>query len=133
MTDCAYTLCVKQTTKRLGRGALAPNLTVAPLHARYIALMKAMIGIISIFTIVVIGALYFLLGGPIPQSITYEGEIGTPFQGQYSVGDNEPVTFRSGGGPLSPSGVTFSSQYPHTVWFWAPRRAGHKGFSSTVD
>ena len=85
--------------------------------------MKVMLGVISLFSIIVIGALYFLFGGPIPQSITWEGNIGTAFRGQYSIGTSDPNNFRSGGDPRSNFGTTFTSQYPHTVRFWASRKA----------
>ena len=83
--------------------------------------MKAMLGVIALFSIIVIGALYFLFGGPIPQSITWEGEIGTPFEGRYLV-TTEPLIY-SRGNPLDRLGEGVTSRYPHTVRFWAPRNA----------
>ncbi len=83
--------------------------------------MKVMLGIISLFSIIVICALYFLLGGPVPQSITWEGEIGTPFEGRYLV-TTEPLIY-SRGNPLDRLGEGVTARYPHTVRFWAPRGA----------
>ena len=80
-----------------------------------------MLGVIALFSIIVIGALYFLFGGPIPQSITWEGEIGTPFEGRYLV-TTEPLIY-SRGNPLDRLGEGVTSRYPHTVRFWAPRNA----------
>ena len=82
-----------------------------------------MLGVISLFSIIVVGAIYFLFGGPIPQSITWEGNIGTPFQGQYRIGESSSNNFRSGGDPRSNYGTTFTAEYPHTVRFWASRSA----------
>ena len=83
--------------------------------------MKVMLGVISLFSIIVISALYFLFGGPVPQSITWEGEIGTPFEGRYLV-TSEPLIY-SRGNPLDRLGQGVTSRYPHTVRFWAPRNA----------
>ncbi len=83
--------------------------------------MKVMLGVIALFSITVIGALYFLFGGPIPQSITWEGEPGTPFEGRYLV-TTEPLVY-SRGNPLERLGEGVTSRYPHTVYFWAPRSA----------
>ena len=83
--------------------------------------MKAMLGIIALFSTLVGCALYFLLGGPVPQAITWEGEIGTAFEGRYLISDDIPTNFRST--QLSRAGESFTTQYPHTVRFWAPRNA----------
>ena len=83
--------------------------------------MKVMLGIIFVFVVAVSGALYFLFGGPVPQSITWEGEIGTPFEGRYLV-TTEPLVY-SRGNPLDRLGEGVTSRYPHTVRFWASRNA----------
>ena len=80
-----------------------------------------MLGVIALFTILVVGALYYVLGGPVPQSITWNGEPGTPFEGRYLV-TTEPLLV-SRGSPLDRLGDGVTSRYPHTVRFWAPRGA----------
>lgn len=83
--------------------------------------MKVMLSVIALFTVLVISALYFVLGGPVLQSITWQGEPGTPFEGRYLV-TSEPLVY-SRGNPLDRLGEGVTSRYPHTVRFWAPKDA----------
>lgn len=72
--------------------------------------------VIALFTLLVLAGLYYVVGGPVPYFIAWEGPVGATFEGRYTV--------FSDAGPDGEEGTQFSATYPHTVTIWASRRQG---------
>lgn len=72
--------------------------------------------VIALFTLLVLGGIYYVVGGPIPYFIQWSGPVGTAFEGRYEV--------VSAAGSASGGEKRFSSTYPHTVTVWGPRWQG---------
>jgi hypothetical protein len=76
--------------------------------------------LIAFFTLAVIGGLYYILGGPIPYLINWNGPRGEAFTGRYEILSRLPPNPEE----ALASGRTFEATYPYTVMVWGGRRAG---------
>ena len=72
------------------------------------------------FALVVLLAVYYVVGGPVPHVITFEGKEGTPFQGSYVVSRQPQATPNQA---LESARNSIEGQYPFTVFTWASKDA----------
>lgn len=75
--------------------------------------------LIALFALVVLLGGYYLVGGPIPYLITWNGPSGESFTGRYEV------VGEVSGSPdeLLAGGSQFEATYPYTALVWGSRRA----------
>ncbi len=76
--------------------------------------------LIGAFALVVLLAVYYVLGGPVIHVITFDGKEGTPFQGSYVV-SRQPETTPAQA--LSAARNSIEGRYPFTVFTWASKDA----------
>ena len=76
--------------------------------------------LIGLFALVVLVAGYYVIGGPVPHVITFNGQAGTPFQGSYVV-SRQPQTAPAQA--LAAARNSVQGTYPFTVFTWASRNA----------
>ncbi len=77
--------------------------------------------VIVLFAVFLSIAAYYLFGGPVPHSITWGGDLETPFTGSYFI-TTDPVE-GSYHDLLEAQGTDIEATYPHTERFWVPRTA----------
>ena len=75
---------------------------------------------IGAFALVVLLAAYYVLGGPVPHVITFEGQEGTPFRGSYIVASQPEASPNQA---LEAARNSVEGTYPFTVFTWASRDA----------
>ena len=75
---------------------------------------------IGAFALVVLLAVYYVIGGPVIHVITFNGEPGTPFQASYVV-SRQPQSAPSEA--LASARNSVEGEYPFTVFTWASKDA----------
>ena len=72
------------------------------------------------FALVVLLAVYYVIGGPVPHIITFDGKAGTSFQGSYVVSSQPQATPAQA---LEAARNSLEGTYPFTVFTWASKDA----------
>ena len=75
---------------------------------------------IGAFALVVLLAVYYVIGGPVPHVITFSGKAGTAFQGSYVVSRQPQATPNQA---LEAARNSLEGTYPFTVFTWASKDA----------
>jgi hypothetical protein len=82
--------------------------------------MKAFLAIAALFFVLVLSSFYYILGGPIPHTISWESRYDSGFSGRYAVVGSDTDQSLS---ELLDNGKTVEGNLPASTTFWASRYA----------